>query len=164
MTCCAKPNLNLQEQFDALIGCATACKADRLEACRLSTLIVRDSARVASLGVLVDTLVGPLVAPAQLSQKRIRAVQGTDDLEQHRASCANWRLLAAQRKCYGMPPCNMSHGHDSPNMVVASVNQNCANGDKEACTEMLSAFFCGHVDSQIREYLYNCYVSGGTCV
>jgi hypothetical protein len=65
MACCAKPNLNLQEQFDALIGRAMASKADRLEACHLSTLIVRDSAKVAPLGVSVDTMV---------SQKRIRAV------------------------------------------------------------------------------------------
>jgi hypothetical protein len=33
-------------------------------------------------------------------------------------------------------------------MDVASVNQNYAHGVKEACTEMLSALFCGHVDSQ----------------
>jgi hypothetical protein len=47
-----------------------------------------------------------------------------------------------------MPPCDMSHGHDSPNMDVASVNQNYAHGVKEACTEILSALFRGHVDSQ----------------
>jgi hypothetical protein len=50
--------------------------------------------------------------------------------------------------CYGMPPCDMSHGHDSPNMNVASVNQNYAHGVKEARTEILSALFRGHVDSQ----------------
>jgi hypothetical protein len=41
--------------------------------------------------------------------------------------------------CYGMPPCDMSHGHDSTNMDVASVNQNYALGVKEARTEILSA-------------------------
>jgi hypothetical protein len=50
--------------------------------------------------------------------------------------------------CYGMPPCDMSHGHDSTNMDVASVNQNYAHGVKEARTEILSALFRGHVDSQ----------------
>jgi hypothetical protein len=54
----------------------------------------------------------------------------------------------ADGECYGMPPCDMSHGHDSPNMDITSVNQNYAHGVKEARTEMLSALFCGHVDSQ----------------
>jgi hypothetical protein len=43
---------------------------------------------------------------------------------------------------------HMSHGHDSPSMDVASVNQNYARGVKEVHTEILSALFCGHVDSQ----------------
>jgi hypothetical protein len=50
--------------------------------------------------------------------------------------------------CYSMPPYDMSHGHDSPIMDVTSVNQNYAHGVKEARTEILSALFCGHVDSQ----------------
>jgi hypothetical protein len=57
-------------------------------------------------------------------------------------------LSFSQLMCYGMPPCDMSHGHDSPNMDVASVNQNYAHGVKEARTEILSALFRGHVDSQ----------------
>jgi hypothetical protein len=99
MACRAKPNLNLQEQFDALIGHAMASKADRLEARRLNTLIIRDSARVASLGVSVDTMAGPSVAPVQISRKRIRAVSGgTDDLARHRASCGQLEVAGSSKK------------------------------------------------------------------